>query len=420
VSIQRRPGDRVYVNSQTFYDPPSSESWIPKLEFIGLNYYRSVYVFYNQILALAAVFSGGTFDNNLSLGDRKHFLLNDLGWEIYPKGLYFILKSLHELYRLPVLITENGIPQSVDRDRAPFVVSHLQQILRAIQEGVQVEGYLHWSIVDNFEWQEGYHTSAQFGLFNVDRHATDANGNQTLPRHITEGALALQYIIAENGIGQAVERFGATSPKGYSISPPSKSAGATWEGTLSDGSGVTLYLSRLAAATQWLGMIFLHQANTWHRLEAISVSGNVVQFSHRVSSGGLRTYGATSAGGGLTGTFNENGGSQTWQAARVSLFGNWKSTGVFPPYVHLRRMEGDFDQWRGKFLRAWPFQSWISCDAITWNGTTLNFDIGDVGNFSGEFSSGLQTISGTIAHIGTGGGATTLWEARRLTDDVPF
>jgi beta-glucosidase/6-phospho-beta-glucosidase/beta-galactosidase/lysophospholipase L1-like esterase len=414
--IQRRPADRVNVSSQAFYNLPSSEVWKPKLDFIGLNYYRSVYVSYDQILAMSAGFSGGTFDNDLSLKNSKHYLLNDLGWEIYPKGLYFILKRLHELYGLPILITENGIPQSVDWNRAPFVVSHLQQILRAIQEGVQVDGYIHWSIVDNFEWQVGYDASAQFGLFTVDRRAMDANGNQTLPRHITEGALALQYIIAENGIGQAVERFGAFSAKGYRVSPPSKSAGATWEGAFGDGSGFTLYLSHLVSNAQWLGMIFLHKTNTWHRLEAISVSGSVLRFSQSISGGGGRTYEATSIGGRLTGTFNENGVSQTWQAGRVLPAGNWKSTGMFPEFVHFRRMEGAFDQMHGKLLGM----AWVGCNSFTWDGTTLSFGIGGVGDFSGGFSGDPDTISGTMALVGGGGGATATWEARRLTDDITF
>lgn len=59
-------------------------------------------------------------------------------------------------------------------------------------------GYLHWSIVDNFEWFENFNPRSRFGLFTMN-----LPGDQT--RHMTEGALALQYIIAENGIGLAIE-----------------------------------------------------------------------------------------------------------------------------------------------------------------------------------------------------------------------
>ena len=57
-----------------------------------------------------------------------------------------------------------------DRNRAPFIVGHLQEVKRAIQGGADIIGYLHWSLMDNYEWQEGYRPEARFGLFKIDRH----------------------------------------------------------------------------------------------------------------------------------------------------------------------------------------------------------------------------------------------------------
>jgi beta-galactosidase len=145
VSIDRHPADRDYRASTDLYGPTS---WEKKLDFLGLNYYRSVYVGHDPILAVVASFAGGFFDNDLRDNDDQHQLHNDMGWEIYPKGIYHILKYVHENYNLPVLITENGISQSADCHRAPFVVSHMQQVLRAILEGVKVQGYIHWTLVE--------------------------------------------------------------------------------------------------------------------------------------------------------------------------------------------------------------------------------------------------------------------------------
>jgi beta-glucosidase len=97
--------------------------------------------------------------------------LNDLGWEIYPEGIRRVIREAHRRYGLPVYITENGIADAADRMRAGYIVRHLDQILRTIEEGVPVKGYYHWSLMDNFEWAEGY--TPRFGLYAMD-YATQA------------------------------------------------------------------------------------------------------------------------------------------------------------------------------------------------------------------------------------------------------
>lgn len=69
-------------------------------------------------------------------------------------------------YELPIYITENGISTTQDERRCRFLLQHLGIIHRAIQQGVDVRGYLHWSFVDNFEWQHGF--KMRFGLVEVD------------------------------------------------------------------------------------------------------------------------------------------------------------------------------------------------------------------------------------------------------------
>jgi beta-glucosidase len=91
---------------------------------------------------------------------------SDLGWEIYPEGLLRVLRRWHDRQPLPVFITENGIATNDDAQRSRFLVAHLRALLDAVDEGVDVRGYFHWSLLDNFEWHEGY--APRFGLCEVD------------------------------------------------------------------------------------------------------------------------------------------------------------------------------------------------------------------------------------------------------------
>jgi beta-glucosidase len=96
--------------------------------------------------------------------------VSDLGWEIYPEGLYQVLKRYGGL-GLPVYVTENGVADRSGAVRASFLRSHFEALVRAAREGVDVRGYFHWSLMDNFEWAEGY--DARFGLFGVDFDSPD-------------------------------------------------------------------------------------------------------------------------------------------------------------------------------------------------------------------------------------------------------
>jgi beta-glucosidase len=92
--------------------------------------------------------------------------VNDLGWEVYPEGLGLLLRRWSARSGRPLLVTENGTADASDRQRSSFLVRHLAEVSRAIADGVDVRGYYHWSLLDNFEWSEGY--SARFGLHHVD------------------------------------------------------------------------------------------------------------------------------------------------------------------------------------------------------------------------------------------------------------
>jgi beta-glucosidase len=90
---------------------------------------------------------------------------NSSGWEVYPDGLYEVLLRLKK-YNLPIVITENGICTSDDPLRWRYIEAHLRSIHRAIEEDVPVAGYLYWSLMDNFEWHDGF--GPRFGLIDIN------------------------------------------------------------------------------------------------------------------------------------------------------------------------------------------------------------------------------------------------------------
>jgi beta-glucosidase len=101
--------------------------------------------------------------------------LTDMGWEIYPQGLTELLLKLKGEYELPpIYITENGManPDTVvngevpDTQRIDFVQRHLAALADAMEQGVDVQGYFLWSLLDNFEWNSGY--AKRFGIVHVD------------------------------------------------------------------------------------------------------------------------------------------------------------------------------------------------------------------------------------------------------------
>ena len=88
-----------------------------------------------------------------------------MGWEIRPKEIQYVLGALKQ-YNKPIYITENGLADAKDEKREKFIESHLEGVHKAISEGVDVKGYFHWSLLDNFEWDKGF--EPRFGLVEID------------------------------------------------------------------------------------------------------------------------------------------------------------------------------------------------------------------------------------------------------------
>ena len=102
--------------------------------------------------------------------------VTDMGWEVYPDGLYRVLTRVATDYApAAIYVTENGAAfgdvrrhdgRVRDPERQEYLASHIGSVAQAVAEGVSVKGYFVWSLLDNFEWAHGY--SKRFGLVYVD------------------------------------------------------------------------------------------------------------------------------------------------------------------------------------------------------------------------------------------------------------
>jgi len=150
------------------------------LDFFGINYYSHVLL-------------------NLSLTDRvfnqdfRSFeIKTDMPYCIYAEGLYRSIADASDRITkpqgIPIYITENGIADDKDDRRELFIKQYLYALHKALEDGYDVRGYFYWSLLDNFEWAEGY--DMKFGLYEVDF--------KTQERKLRKGAQAYLDIIARS------------------------------------------------------------------------------------------------------------------------------------------------------------------------------------------------------------------------------
>jgi beta-glucosidase len=154
-----------------------------KTDFLGINYYSRNVIKYTPRNLLK-------YENVIPESSK----VTDMGWEIYPVGLYKLLHSLKEKYGNPKMyITENGMASKDeitggcidDKERIEYLKNHIELSLKARSEGVNLRGYFVWSFMDNFEWAFGY--SKRFGLVYIDY--------KTLKRTLKNSALWLKNIL---------------------------------------------------------------------------------------------------------------------------------------------------------------------------------------------------------------------------------
>lgn len=125
------------------------------MDFVGINYYTRTHL---RFITKAPFV-------HFEFLDKHHRGLTDIGWEYYPEGFGLLLRQLKR-YGLPVWVTENGMDDRSGERRATYLHDHWKELLAARADGVDVTTYLHWSLMDNFEWLEAW--GPRFGLYRVD------------------------------------------------------------------------------------------------------------------------------------------------------------------------------------------------------------------------------------------------------------
>lgn len=161
-----------------------------EIDFLGINYYTRAVVKYNSKEQLNY--------REVKPEGRQY---TDMDWEIYPEGLYEILKYVNQNYTdIPLYITENGAAfadqiskdgKPHDQNRINYLKEHFKSAYRALTDGIPLKGYFVWSLMDNFEWAFGY--SKRFGLIYIDY----ANNQK---RILKDSARWYKEVIKKNGI----------------------------------------------------------------------------------------------------------------------------------------------------------------------------------------------------------------------------
>ncbi|HEY3188037.1 MAG TPA: family 1 glycosylhydrolase, partial [Solirubrobacteraceae bacterium] len=121
--------------------------------------------------------------------DERPVFLDEMGWEVHPPGLGLQLRRLGALGK-PVYVTENGHATLDEEARTRYLGAHLAQVADAIAAGADVRGYFYWSLMDNFEWAEGW--ARHFGLIGLEPG--------TLARRPRPAAYFYRDVIARNAL----------------------------------------------------------------------------------------------------------------------------------------------------------------------------------------------------------------------------
>ncbi|MBI4512029.1 MAG: glycoside hydrolase family 1 protein [Deltaproteobacteria bacterium] len=185
-------------------DRKSDSKLAGRLDFIGLNYYGA-----SMVVPLGTAsgfpFTGVSFMNDLdTYGFDKP--KNDVGWAIYPEGFREVIDEITH-YKLPILVTENGVADAGENQRPRFLLDHLYVLAKAIEDGIDIRGYFHWTLMDNFEWSYGY--CPEFGLFHVDWKSPERT------RIEGEGARVYRQIIDANTVPTRLFSKYEYGPPGY-------------------------------------------------------------------------------------------------------------------------------------------------------------------------------------------------------------
>jgi len=168
-----------------FIKPGDMELIAQQTDLLGINYYTRMVI---------SAKSAGVHN------EKRNVPHTEMGWELYPQGLYELLERINREYQpKQLMVTENGASYSDgpdetgrvrDQRRIDYLHTHIYEVWKAIQAGIPVTAYLQWSLMDNFEWARGY--SQRFGAIHVDY--------ETQKRTIKDSAYWYRDVIERNGL----------------------------------------------------------------------------------------------------------------------------------------------------------------------------------------------------------------------------
>lgn len=160
-------------------------------DFIGINYYTRFRIKHDPAnfgIGIASPPAGSE--------------TSEMGWEVYPRGFYYTVKRYYREVGKPIIVTENGISTYDDRQRVRFILRHLLELKKATDEGCEVRGYFYWSLMDNYEWREGFRQ--RFGLVEIDY--------RTLERRLRDSARIYGSIARSKSVSDdMLKEYGLTS-----------------------------------------------------------------------------------------------------------------------------------------------------------------------------------------------------------------
>ena len=164
--LNRRYKVSITKNSNFFY--PGDDAWLSCISASVMQYCQDDYfikkvIKYCDFLGVNYYFSNRVYGYRIHNPNQK---LSDLQWNMQPADIQYVLERLHDKYKLPIIITENGLADADDSQRKWWLNQTLIGMQKAIKNGVRLEGYLHWSLIDNFEWTYG--KWPRFGLVAIN------------------------------------------------------------------------------------------------------------------------------------------------------------------------------------------------------------------------------------------------------------
>jgi beta-glucosidase len=179
-------GLKLYGKLMPHYTESEMKTIKQPLDFLGVNIYRGTPT------------KADADGNPVAIPNKPGHVTNSFRWPITPEALRWGPRFFYERYKLPIVITENGLSDInwvhldgnvYDPNRIDYISRYLLELKKAIHDGADIRGYFHWSIMDNFEWADGYRE--RFGLIHVDY--------QTQKRTPKQSALWYSRLISSNG-----------------------------------------------------------------------------------------------------------------------------------------------------------------------------------------------------------------------------